>query len=262
MYAIVRVGGKQYRVEKGDSLVVDRLSEDEGAKVALEPLLLAGNGKEGPVFEPDQLSKVKVEAEVARHERGEKLHVLKFKPKRGYKRRTGHRSELTRLEIKDIKLLTRKPAAGAKKDQEEGRPAAKKEEPEPAVGEAEAGEEAKPKKKTRRGTRGGRGRKRKTTVAAAAADGTGEPEAVAAPVVAKIHVPDPELGQVDAADGDEAEEPKPKKKTRRGTRGGRGRKKKTAAATAAVAAPGEEQEKPEDWDYVPMSEWGDEIGED
>jgi large subunit ribosomal protein L21 len=70
-----------------------------------------------------------VEAEVARHERGEKLHVLKFKPKRGYKRRTGHRSELTRLEIKDIKLLTRKPAAGAKKDQEEGRPAAKKEEP-------------------------------------------------------------------------------------------------------------------------------------
>jgi ribonuclease G len=133
------------------------------------------------------------------------------------------------------------------------RPAAKKEEPEPAVGEAEAGEEAKPKKKTRRGTRGGRGRKRKTTVAAAAADGTGEPEAVAAPVVAKIHVPDPELGQVDAADGDEAEEPKPKKKTRRGTRGGRGRKRKTATATQTTST------QDQDWQYVPMSEWADDI---
>ena len=120
MYAIVKVGGKQYRVEKGDSLVVDRLSDDEGAKVALEPLLLAGNGKDAPVFERDELAKVKVEAVVAGHERGKKLHVLKFKPKRGYKRRSGHRSQLTRLEIKDIKLLTRKPGAGAKKDQEEG----------------------------------------------------------------------------------------------------------------------------------------------
>jgi large subunit ribosomal protein L21 len=117
MYAIVRVGGKQYRVEKGDSLVVDRLREDEGAKVALEPLLLADGG-ERTVFERDELAKVKVEAVVTGHERGEKIHVLKFKPKRGYKRRSGHRSDLTRLEIRDIKMLSRKPAA-AKKDKEE-----------------------------------------------------------------------------------------------------------------------------------------------
>ena len=110
MYAIVKVGGKQYRVEKGDSLVVDRMREDEGAKVALEPLLLA-DGADKTVFERDELAKVKVEAVVTGHERGKKIHVLKFKPKRGYKRRSGHRSDLTRLEIKDIKLLTRKPAA-------------------------------------------------------------------------------------------------------------------------------------------------------
>ena len=110
MYAIVKVGGKQYRVEKGDSLVVDRLREDEGAKVALEPLLLADGG-ERTVFERDELAKVKVEAVVTGHERGEKIHVLKFKPKRGYKRRSGHRSDLTRLEIKDIKMLSRRPAA-------------------------------------------------------------------------------------------------------------------------------------------------------
>ena len=111
MYAIVKVGGKQYRVEKGDSLVVDRLREDEGATVALQPLLLAGDGKKDTVFEPGDLGKITVEAKVVGHERGKKIHVLKFKPKRGYKRRSGHRSDLTRLGIKDIKLLTRKPAA-------------------------------------------------------------------------------------------------------------------------------------------------------
>src|ERR671914_2781119 len=111
MYAIVRTGGKQYRVEEGDSLLVDRLSADEGSTVALEPLLLSSDKT---VFEKDELKKVKVEAVVKGHERGKKIHVLKFKPKRGYKRRTGHRSELTRLEIGEIKQLTRKPAAAAK----------------------------------------------------------------------------------------------------------------------------------------------------
>ena len=117
MYAIVRVGGKQYRVEKGDSLVVDRLRADAGAKVALEPLLFA-DGSDKTVFERSELAKVKVDAVVTGHERGEKIHVLKYKPKRGYKRRSGHRSDLTRLEIKDIKLLSRKPAA--KKEADDG----------------------------------------------------------------------------------------------------------------------------------------------
>ena len=102
MYAIIKSGGKQYRVEKGDSLVVDRLREDEGAKVALEPLLFADGG-DRTVFERDELAKVKVEAVVTGHERGKKIHVLKFKPKRGYKRRMGARADLTRLEISSIK---------------------------------------------------------------------------------------------------------------------------------------------------------------
>jgi ribonuclease G len=119
----------------------------------------------------------------------------------------------------------------------------------------QSAEEPKPKKKTRRGTRGGRGRKKKpATVSSAGANGTGEPEQIEQPV-AKIHVPDPELGELQtpveeqSADGDEP--PKPKKKTRRGTRGGRNRKKKTPVA--AEAKPEEE------WTYVPMSEWGDDI---
>jgi large subunit ribosomal protein L21 len=113
MYAVVRVGGKQYRVEKGDSLLVDRMCEDEGAKVVLEPLLLAGDGKNAPSFEASDVDKVKVEAVVRGHERGKKIRVFKFKPKRGYKRAAGHRSELTRLEITDIKKLTRRPAGRA-----------------------------------------------------------------------------------------------------------------------------------------------------
>jgi large subunit ribosomal protein L21 len=123
MYAIVKVGGKQYRVEKGDSLLVDRMPDDEGAKVALQPLLFKGE-QDDALFAADDLAKVKVEAVVKSHERGPKIHVLKFKPKRGYKRRMGHRSDLTRLEIGDIKLAGRKPAAAKATDEPKAEAAA------------------------------------------------------------------------------------------------------------------------------------------
>ena len=127
MYAIVKVGGKQYRVEKGDSLLVDRMPDDAGARVTLEPLLLAAGGKDEPVFRGDDLSKVEVEATVTGHERGPKIHVLKFKPKRGYKRRQGHRSELTRLEIGEIKGPGAKPSkAKAKAEPKAAAPKAEK----------------------------------------------------------------------------------------------------------------------------------------
>jgi large subunit ribosomal protein L21 len=101
MYAIIRTGGKQYRVEEGQYLLVDRLSADEGSTVELEPLLLAGDGD--PVMDKAGLGKVKVTAIVNSHERGKKIRVVKFKPKRGYKRTAGHRSELTRITIDSIK---------------------------------------------------------------------------------------------------------------------------------------------------------------
>jgi large subunit ribosomal protein L21 len=114
-YAIVRVGGKQYRVEEGDSIVVDRMSAAEGDKVDLEPLLFADAGK--AVFEAGDLGKIKVQATVTGHERGKKVHGLKFKPKRGYKRRYGHRADLTRLEIGSIKAQARR---SAKKEDDDG----------------------------------------------------------------------------------------------------------------------------------------------
>jgi large subunit ribosomal protein L21 len=99
MYAIVRVGGKQYRVEQGDSIAVDRVHADVGDSLELEPLLYCSDEA---VFDSGDLGRVRVEAVVAGHERGKKIRVQKFKPKRGYKRTLGHRSELTRLEIRAI----------------------------------------------------------------------------------------------------------------------------------------------------------------
>jgi large subunit ribosomal protein L21 len=101
MYAIVKVGGKQYRVQEGDSLLVDRMPEDEGATVTLQPLMFRGDGDDS-VLGGDGLAKVKVQATVTGHERGKKIHGLKFKPKRGYKVRYGARADLTRLQIGEI----------------------------------------------------------------------------------------------------------------------------------------------------------------
>ena len=101
MYAIVKTGGKQYRVEQGQTLLVERLPQDEGATVALEPLLYRSDES---IFDAKGLARVEVAAKVVAHVRGPKLRVFKFKPKRGYKRRNGHRQELTRIEIKNIKL--------------------------------------------------------------------------------------------------------------------------------------------------------------
>jgi large subunit ribosomal protein L21 len=93
MYAIVKTGGKQYRVEEGQTLLVERLPGEAGAKLDLETLLFAGD---------EALFGATVAAEVVEHLRGPKLRVNKFKPKRGYRRKMGHRQELTRIRVTKI----------------------------------------------------------------------------------------------------------------------------------------------------------------
>src|SRR6202050_2749201 len=112
MYAIVKTGGKQYRVEQGQWLLVERLPGDEGSKVSLDPLLYVDGDD---VVDGADLSKVKVEAKLVAHERGPKLRIVKFKPKRGYKRRNGHRQDLTRIEVTEITASSAKAAAKASK---------------------------------------------------------------------------------------------------------------------------------------------------
>jgi large subunit ribosomal protein L21 len=129
-YAVIETGGKQYRVEKGTSLLVDRLSAKEGEKVVLRAVMF--RDKEVVVGAKD-LEKVKVEATVTEHLRGKKIKVFKYKPKKGYRRRAGHRSELTKLEVTEVKLLSRKPAAAKEEKPAQQKPAAEKK---PAAKEA------------------------------------------------------------------------------------------------------------------------------
>ncbi len=100
-YAVIKTGGKQYRVQEGQVLLVERLPDEPGTSFDLQTLLVAGDGADA-VFAPGELASARVSAEVVAHERGPKLRIFKFKPKRGYKRRTGHRQELTRIRITAI----------------------------------------------------------------------------------------------------------------------------------------------------------------
>ena len=96
-YAIISVGGKQYRVQEGQRLLVDRLREDEGATFEPRILMLGGDGE--PDFAPDGAT---VTARVVGHVLGEKVRIGKYKPKSGYRRHTGHRSKLSQIQIESI----------------------------------------------------------------------------------------------------------------------------------------------------------------
>jgi large subunit ribosomal protein L21 len=96
-YAIISVGGKQYRVSEGEKLLVDRVRADEGATFTPAILMLGGDGD--PTFSPDGVT---VTARVVRHVLGDKIRIGKYKPKSGYKRHTGFRSRLSQIEIESI----------------------------------------------------------------------------------------------------------------------------------------------------------------
>ena len=101
VYAIVKAGGRQEKVAVGDILVVDRLSADVGSTVELPALLLVDG--ETVTHDPKALAKVAVTAEVVRDEKGPKIDILKYKNKTGYRKRLGHRQQLTRLKVTGIK---------------------------------------------------------------------------------------------------------------------------------------------------------------
>lgn len=137
MYAIVKTGGKQYRVEPGQRLLVERLAASEGDVVSLQPLMYRS---EEIVCDGGALDKVTVSAKVLAHERGEKLRVFKFKPKRGYRRRTGHRQELTRIEVTEISLDGKGAKAAAAKPKAAAAKAASEEKPKAAAKASAASE--------------------------------------------------------------------------------------------------------------------------
>ena len=117
-YAIISLGGKQYRVQEGERLLVDRLKQDEGKTVT--PVVLMAGG-DGPVkLAPKDVT---VTARVVRHLKGDKIVIGKYKQRTGYRRHTGFRPSLTQIEIEAIGA--KKAAAAAPKAQEKAEAAPK-----------------------------------------------------------------------------------------------------------------------------------------
>jgi large subunit ribosomal protein L21 len=108
-YAIISLGGKQYRVHEGERLLVDRLRVDEGATLEPRVLLVGGDGA------PDLAPSATVTARVVGHELGQKIRIGKYRRRTGYKKHTGHRSRLTRIEIEAIGGAKRAKAAAKPK---------------------------------------------------------------------------------------------------------------------------------------------------
>ena len=100
MYAIVRAGGRQEKVAVGDVVVLDRVAGEPGSSIAL-PVLLLVEGSE-VTTDASVLAKAAVTAEIVDHHRGPKIDILKYKNKTGYRRRQGHRQELTAVKVTDI----------------------------------------------------------------------------------------------------------------------------------------------------------------
>lgn len=99
MYAVVETGGKQYRVQEGDVIQVEKLAVNEGEVVSLDVIAL---GKDGKVFVGEELANVKVNAKVISHGKGKKVIVFKYKPKKDYRRKQGHRQPYTELVIETV----------------------------------------------------------------------------------------------------------------------------------------------------------------
>jgi large subunit ribosomal protein L21 len=111
-YAVISVGGKQYRVREGEWLLVDRLPYDEGKTFHPDLLLIGGDGE--AKLGDGELKGQQVTARVAAHILGEKVIIGKHKRRTGYRRRKGHRSRLSRIEIEAIGKKATRSSAGAK----------------------------------------------------------------------------------------------------------------------------------------------------
>ncbi|MFT5392419.1 MAG: large subunit ribosomal protein L21 [Gammaproteobacteria bacterium] len=101
MHAVIVTGGKQYRVEQGDKLRVERLAAEEGATIEFDRVLLLSDGEKVTVGTP-YVDNSKVSATVRSHGRGKKIRVIKFRRRKGYMRTQGHRQSFTEVEITEI----------------------------------------------------------------------------------------------------------------------------------------------------------------
>lgn len=102
MFAVIKTGGKQYKVQKDDKLLVEKLEGNEGDKITLDEVLMIADGKTSKIGEP-VVKGAKVEAKVVTQTRGPKITVFKKKRRQNYRRKKGHRQDLTMIQITGIK---------------------------------------------------------------------------------------------------------------------------------------------------------------
>ncbi len=102
MYAVVMTGGKQYRVEEGSTILVEKLATPQGEKVVLDKVLMVSDGEKVTIGRP-HIEGAQVIGEVLKQTRGPKIIVFKKRSKKGYKKTQGHRQYLTEVHIKEIK---------------------------------------------------------------------------------------------------------------------------------------------------------------
>lgn len=101
MYAVVKTGGKQYRVSEGDTLSVEKMEGDEGAEVVFDEVLMISMDGAIKVGAPYVMG-ARVVGEITAQKRGPKIMVFRMKRRKGYRKKTGHRQELTSVKIKEI----------------------------------------------------------------------------------------------------------------------------------------------------------------
>jgi len=114
MYAVVKTGGKQYRVSKDDTILVEKLDVDEGQTVTLSEVMLLGNGDKVTVGTP-VVANASVEARVVSQTRGPKVIIFRRKRRKNHRRTQGHRQDLTLLKITEINASGKKTSVPAKK---------------------------------------------------------------------------------------------------------------------------------------------------
>ena len=102
MFAVIKTGGKQYKVQKDDKLLVEKLEAKAGDKVTLDEVLMVSDGKKATLGEP-LVKGATVEATVIEETRGPKITIFKKKRRQNYRRKKGHRQDLMMIQITDIK---------------------------------------------------------------------------------------------------------------------------------------------------------------
>jgi len=103
MYAVIKTGGKQYRVSSGEKLKVEQLAADVGSQITIDQVLLVADGEKVSIGQP-LVAGAKVEATVVNHGRADKVHIFKLRRRKHYKKQQGHRQNFTEIQVDKISV--------------------------------------------------------------------------------------------------------------------------------------------------------------